>query len=62
MVAVANSLDEISIDWKWLDEILVPTLGEVVSTVGAMCECITRWVLIVAVCILLVSVRLVISG
>ena len=49
MVAVANSLDEINIDWKWLDEILVPTLGEVVSTVGAMCECITRWVLIVAV-------------
>ena len=27
VVAVAQTLEEITMDWKWLEEILVPTLG-----------------------------------
>lgn len=27
VVAVAQTLEEITTDWKWLEEILVPTLG-----------------------------------
>lgn len=27
IVAVAQTLEEITTDWKWLEEILVPTLG-----------------------------------
>ena len=27
VVAVAQTLEEITVDWKWLEEILVPTLG-----------------------------------